>query len=517
MRHDGSAESRDGRAGLPPSGAAGDAGYFDERGVDQGPLRQQGVVATLGLRLAFDGLRPPVPALGRVTGGSVNGTKMQEQTDARVELRDGGLAVVLDVPFDQQLPDSGRAGELIRTLDARLELENGYSLTARRVHVSGRHFGLFEGREPKSTMTLRLRDWIAQKARPSVWIAIIEGDFLGRTVANLRFVERGPKTFRSAESNVRLDGKYQWTLVGAERATFAIIDTGGAEFELKHVVTDFCALQLTYGARLGIDWLVGVDEEGLPVAWAGSGSLVSKQPTRSTTTHPPIPVNLHPGGRCWAAPFFKRSAESLAREGDRSTWIVFRTFMDSLEEHLDGAYLKLQVALEAMSYEVPRPMAAVLVKDPPAWEKWVQNREAEISSHATDPEAARKLMNKVKAAQQLPSTDAVEDAFGVLLLRPPGDLMAELKQRSRSAHRFLMSRPDADGGGRDVVNDWKRVRMMRTLLVAVYAKRIGYTGPINDAETDDYGKPQSADWWPSEGCAEADQQFVVERTAVAKE
>ena len=48
---------------------------------------------------------------------------------------------------------------------------------------------------------------------------------------------------------------------------------------------------------------------------------------------------------------------------------------------------------------------------------------------------------------------------------------------------------------RDLREDWGRVQMLRSLLVAVFSKQIGYEGPINGWKRDALRHLVSAPWW----------------------
>src|SRR4051812_6798609 len=91
------------------------------------------------------------------------------------------------------------------------------------------------------------------------------------------------------------------------------------------------------------------------------------------------------------------------------SWVALGTYMDALDEHLDGAYLKLQVALETLSHVVPGPDRAPLVAEPRKWDAWVTAHAEEIRAFGRDHVAAKKLVNKVRSAQNAPATDVVED------------------------------------------------------------------------------------------------------------
>lgn len=475
------------------------------------PILLKGAAPAIAARVALDGFRPPPPTFTRVMAGEVDGKQVLPQDDLQIEVQGGDLVVVLNVPFDHHLPDFEDPLRERAPIAARLVLEDGTTITARLTHVVARHFGHTGDQEARATITLRLRDWAATRSRSSAWLGYIDGGLWRHAQSNLLACEEGATSLRVTNSNIRLEGSYTWILIGGGRETAALIDTNGKDLDLELVAADLASLQMTFGVTFGIDWLVGLDESGGDVAWAASKGLVHKQVVRSTAAHPPVPVGFQGDGRCWAAPFFARTSAALSRANESLAWVGVGSYLDSLEEHLDGAYLKLQVALEAMSHGVERSRSGALVRNSADWEQWVVSRLPEISMHAVDGEAARKLVNKVKQAQQPPSTDAVEDALAALNLSPSADLIGEVRHRSRVVHGFLMSRAAPDGR-RDLLNDWERVKRVRVLLTALFARRIGYTGPINGPDVDSVGVEKPAPWWPREDCIEAQRRYIIKRS-----
>jgi hypothetical protein len=102
-------------------------------------------------------------------------------------------------------------------------------------------------------------------------------------------------------------------------------------------------------------------------------------------------------------------------------------------------------------------------------------------------------VNKVKAALLPAATDTVPDALQALGIHLPAEILAEVAQRNRSVHQFLMNRR---GTERDLLGDSERLRKIRCALLAVYAKLIGYAGPISGCDRDSLGHAVPAAWWP---------------------
>jgi hypothetical protein len=321
----------------------------------------------------------------------------------------------------------------------------------------------------------------------------LQGDFAWRAEGNLLLREQNAERFNSSTANLLLDGSYTWSVVGEKEAAVAIIDTNGRPLDRRLVAADFGALQLTFGRRMSLPWLVGMDPSGVPVCWKGLAGLAWDLPARGCPAEPPIPVSRRAETGCWSAAFFAAAARALAQDRESLSWVVLSAYLDSLDEHLDGAYLKLQVALEAVCHEVPRPASPLLVADARAWLAWVTAHEEEIVAHAPTSEAGRRLLGKAQSAMNPPSGDTVEDALDALGLSLPTEIKTEIGQRNRSVHTFLMNRRGVD---RELLHDWERMRKLRTALLAVYAKIIGYKGPLNSWEQDSWGHPIIAPWWP---------------------
>ncbi|WP_242344372.1 hypothetical protein [Anaeromyxobacter terrae] len=448
-----------------------------------------GAAANLALRVAFDDLRFRFPEFPAVVSGTVEGETLSRGSATRIEPERGELRVHLDgiTPDLMLLVERFNRSNSAPTRSACLVLADGTEVTARIGH-----FVKYGG----SSCVIRFLDWEVKRSEPVCWTAPVKRGSLRRTQGNLLIHERKSEGIRSSLTNLLLRGNYTWSLVGKDDEAFAIVETGGVPLQRRSLVADFCALELAFGQHLGIEWLTGVDADGNPVAWSGTSGL--DDPGEKQAREPPIPVGDEPVGS-WLPEFFAQAARALA-DDDATAWVFYNAYMDSLSEHLDGSYLKLQVALEALSSPYARGGQPQLVKDRDEWNAWVDEHADAIRSHAAGAGDSEKLLSKVKAAANRPTTDTVERAFATLALTLPPEASTEIRQRNVSAHRFLMNKPDAD---RDLLRDWNRVRMIRALLVAVFAKSIGYSGPIGGWERDALGGPRPAPWYPA---ADADRK-----------
>jgi hypothetical protein len=467
-----------------------------------------GTAADVSLAIAFDGFRLQEPSFSSVRGGTIEGAPIAPTNSVSHSVEDGSLKLELGYPaatmaeaLSIPIRTSSQAGQL--------DLDEDVRVFARLAAIEERSTKIQMGRPPEQTVTAVFRDWIAARRAPAVWAGRIRGDFSKRVRGNLVLAETG-SSGRFSSANVRLQGGYVWSVLAANGETAVVIDTANRDLDFRILVADFCALQFTFGRRVQIEWLAGLDETGSAVAWAGSSSLlIGGKPSEIGLA--PVPIDHHSGTACSGVDFFKRTAAAFADEKEEGAWIAFNAFLDALDEHLDGAYLKLHVALEALCQEVPRPASRLLVDDSREWLAWVDRNASEIGSFAPTSESAVKLVNKVKAAQQSPATDSVDDALQALGLDPPAELKAEVRERNRSVHGFLMNRP---GTTRNLSRDWDRVRILRELLTAVYARRIGYAGPIHSWRTGALGHPVVAEWWA--GVDSAECRSVYRYSCLAK-
>lgn len=131
-----------------------------------------------------------------------------------------------------------------------------------------------------------------------------------------------------------------------------------------------------------------------------------------------------------------------------------------------------------------------MVKDKAAWKQWVKENSAAIRSLAAAG-FEESLFNKVMGVYRLSSGRVVPSAFVAHGLALPDELAKELEARDVVVHQGLMA-PD----GYDADRDFRRVDMVRTMLVALICKAVGYSGAINGWEIGPMGYPlQPTEWW----------------------
>ncbi len=439
------------------------------------------------VQLAFGLLTPAEPKFARVVDGKFGNDSLAglEGTIAR---RKETLEVIL-----APKPGSSAGLTTLKVLDERLNepvslrLEDQTEVRARLGCCSIRSMEWRSKGEVKASVKLLLDDWVhTTTVAPSVWLGRLAGARFQRGNVS---VQLGTQTV--AHQVLRLEGRYIWHLVKRNSAVFALIGArsdapGGSDLN-----ADFGALQFTLGCPLRLSMLLGIDCKGHVVAGAGVG-LGFRRLKGIEPLWPPVP----PGpDENWLPALFSQGAAALKAEHSAHE-VLLAALLDSMVDHLDGAYLKLQVGIEAYCKEATQNAAKrpLLVQDIRSWKKWVDDHESEIRRHARDDEAARILLNKLLSnVPQPPSSDAVKDGLAALNLSPPADLVDETKRRSQPAHNFRMSRP----GPRKLPGELLRVRRLQALAAALLAHGMGYRGPVVDLANDQPWPVPIATWLPA--------------------
>lgn len=357
--------------------------------------------------------------------------------------------------------------------------------------------------------------WNIEGPTPARWVGPLRGFRLSR--GNLK-VAASPTHF--SWRGVRLEGNYTWHVVRpigpdeADDAFVAVIEpspTGPTSFDPWLLGIDFRALELTYGTPLQLDTLVALDEPGNVIGGAGPGLGGER---RRAVSDGPVTAR-----GSWEPVLFRRLAHAT-REDELPWGVACAAVLDAgTDSTIDGAYLKLHVALEGFAAALlknGRGRAAsgdtplrLLVHDKEAWKKWLQECEPSLRTFAVDEESLTKLRGKLQQAIQPPSSATVADALA--RLEPPlivcPRVLAELRDRNIPAHHGTMNRPGADY---DVERDVERVDVLRTLMVALLARACGYDGPIVgwDRSKDEAWKPTPS-WWPPPSPATVEEAAVT--------
>jgi hypothetical protein len=242
------------------------------------------------------------------------------------------------------------------------------------------------------------------------------------------------------------------------------------------------------GGGLRLDYLIGVDgSRGI----AGAMSLGSLERPR-TSYRPPVPHEFTEA-QAWMPEFFRLLASKFSNGGYEPLTIAITSYLDAESDHLDGAYLKAQVGLEAFAKRITtQESAEILVKNDTNWKRWVSTVEPDIKKHLIDPKSIDVIKGKIIGSMYAPSGDLARKAFETYGVSLPRDVRDEIKKRNYPAHGFLMNRSIEY----DIDKDFRRLEMIQTVLVALVSCYIGYSGPIYGYDTTDNGGRHLPDWWP---------------------
>jgi len=456
-------------------------------------MQVSGPSAALTLTVGLDGFRLVPPPHWRVVGGTL-GPFSLDGYEGDLVTKGDELRCELRAKPNYPAPRPGLR-EMFRMDNptTRLVLADGSEVTA-----EFSDFDFHSARiDPAAgthdvTGRLNLAHWV-HGVPSEAWIAPLRGGRIDLRRGNLLLLE-GDETdpVRSSITNLRLEGNYVWHVVSREKKCFVVVDPQGQPLEPPRMRDDFYALQVTLGSPLRLDVLTGVDAEGQPRSWAGPLSSGHRRiPSYGNERIHAVPESH--GTDVWEPLFFRALTTSMSARDATPIYMALHALLGAMPgtNTIDGMYLQLQVTLEALSrYDDPDPPS--LVKDEAKWRDWVAKLRPEVETHATDVHAADVLLHKMKYAyQSRRSTDAVINHLNSLALRVPEALLDELPGRHQSAHRLLMN-PNEER--RIFQRDIERIAKVRTLLLAVLAKRCGYAGPISGwVPGDFFGIP---DWWP---------------------
>ena len=435
----------------------------------------EGGFAELTLRVAFDGLTAKPPELPPLVGGTFGYYDLAGfESIPRVE----GLELKIPV-FEKGVADAGHLPmadmDRAMNLPARLRLGDGSSVVADLGYFQVTHTRYCVGGGPvERDGVLTLDRWV-HGSPPFAWFGVVEGLKFERGNIYLSEGDDPLRSGRVARAGMRLEGNYLWHLIEREQECAVLIDPKGAPLNPRLLSFDFHALQVTFGKALRLSVLSGWDEDGRTVCWAAP---LFGGHRRVTAGNPYGRSPLPDGGRpeVWEPMFFEALAKGMNCADPKPYFLAMNAYLDSVSEGtLDGKYLALQVALEALC-RYDNPDTPDLVNDRAAWLSWVKKHEAEITSHAPNQGDAPILIEHVRQAfTRHRSNDAVQSHFDNLGLNLPDALRAEIHGRHPAVHRMLMT---ADDDQRDFNKDIDRIIMVRTLLIAALAARAGYKGAL---------------------------------------
>ncbi len=344
---------------------------------------------------------------------------------------------------------------------------------------------------------------------PEFWVGRVRGSL--PQSGNLDLIERHRAGALEATSEgFCLQGKYDWYLLPTPRQRFhrVIVDAHGEAVEREALVRDVLAMQLSLGAGLELDYLLGIDRERRCV-----GAISVEHFWRRSPRHrSPVPDDIY-GSALWVPEFFRLLAAKLGEEGLEPLLIAITSYLDAEADHLDGGYLKAQVGLEAFAKRlVGGDASELLVRDEAAWIDWVDSLRPVIAGHVPDPERRASVIGKLQSARFAPTGDLVRRAFAQSAIHLPREVLTEIKKRNKPAHGFLMNSVLEH----DIDRDHRRLEMIQTLLASLVALHIGYGGPLKGYDVGADGRRPSPGWWPlSTSGEDAEVRFLAERASSA--
>lgn len=394
---------------------------------------------------------------------------------------------------------------------AELVLEGGSSLTARLAHLVRRGNSIDVQKQVASTTyTISLDSWTWWPPNNrALWVGPL--DLPSIDDGNLTVCGDGWWTSRC----IRLVGNYVLYLLNhrkAERTTL-VVDTVGRALDQSLLGTDFVALEFALGRPLRLDHVVAVDEHYDLVGAAGLefGGWSGRSRSGRCPAAGSMDLYANYGSRgsehLWVPVLFSLVADRLEEEGaDSALLTAVGAYLDSIAAgNIHVSYLLVQIALEALSTSIAKGAEGSLVADRSRWQAFVQVHEEQIRSLARDEKAGRTLLNKMRHnVPQAPRGDQVLAAFGSFGLDLPAQAVKEIGRRNKSAHEFVMAQESTA----DIQELADRLAMVQTLLVAIIAKHVGFSGPIIGWEWLN-GRHKIPEWWNWEAVPAARQHFMV--------
>lgn len=355
-------------------------------------------------------------------------------------------------------------------------------------------------RNGRAEATLEAGEWtVLGDPAPHLWIGSVENPTDIAFGGNLVIERIRPDGLSLGRArHFRFNGTYTYYLVQtggrADCAWFLLVNTGKATPDREVLEREFLALQFALGRQLRVEQFSGVTPEQQTV---GAVSGVGTRLNLSNTSAPPLPIVRNNEDRIddsWAPLLFERVVATMNTRLDwhRAYTVAFDSYLDAMSSHLDADYLRLQVALEAFSYWILRLLKKgeqTIVKDKGTWKAWVADHAISIRELAS-PGFEKNLYDKVVGVYRLSSGRVVPSAFGLFDIQLTEEMQSELEARNVVVHQGVMAEEY------DVEREVRRIAMVRTLLVALVARSVGYSGAINGWELGAGGYPiEPSPWW----------------------
>ncbi|MGK4000727.1 hypothetical protein [Sorangium sp. So ce1024] len=350
-------------------------------------------------------------------------------------------------------------------------------------------------------------EWAIERptARLLLWVGVTDAELPPRQ-GNLR-LSRGREL---AADHYRFQGQSGTCyLIRCEprleaRWLFALEPRSAEIPDLDALGRDLMTIAFCFGHPFRVGLLLGLGEDG---DLAGAFRTGAGEPSaRRLRRDPPVPQRATDPP--WPAALFEAISGHLARGGAREaalTAAAMKRYLEALHEpSTEGRALKLLQGARAAATAVLGEKRASEAERK-RWEDWLSQNRALLEAHAGGPPT-----DELLDALRRPARDRASGVIRSALSWVDPRVLREMEAALASAEASLF------GEGPEPGPDERSTAILRTLLVALVARAVGYRGPISGWE-----RPASrrsydpaSSWWPVDGSA-ADRVEPV--TAVVPE
>lgn len=460
-----------------------------------------------------------VPAFKSEGGGPFiwNDGDIESTTTAAYE-EHGEL--VIETTFSDALLKSHLAHEL-RNRPCAGNLSNGLQFSAEMAHAAEVRVGDAVRFEcvywTVSAGSTRPKLWLApltvqQSTHPDCKNGIVVIDELNSGSSPIR---------RRIQDILYLNGQYNYYLLlpsdDAESA-FLVIDTlSSAPPERSVLHREFLALQFVLGQRLYLSSLAGIDESENVVARVGGPYGLLRTKGFHQKLNPKYPVGdsielnkLHASGK-YAAALFKHVTTIERDHPEYGLRAAMTFYLISIGEILESAALSLHVGLEGLASKMFKVEAdkaehsatrgdakkLYLTKRHSDWKAWCKQHASEILEMSRA-DVGDAILSALQRADSPGAAQKVETMLKHYEIPLTEEVKRVLTARNELVHEARL--PQEDNVDRLVLHE----SVPRTLLVALIAKAVGYSGAI-------LGYDNSCPaWWTATEAGDLWYLFTVE-------
>lgn len=352
------------------------------------------------------------------------------------------------------------------------------------------------------------QDWSIRRSstRAQLWAGIVDTELhLGPGNMSLT------TTRSESRGHYRLSGShYVYYLIrtGPDRNgrwIFAVDPQGAPQLDRGLLRDEITNLAFSFGCPFNVSKLHGLDERGAPVAFEGSDFGLHHPPRPRVAA--PVPERGDPTG--WSVSFFKAlsagfaSPDASVRDGLRR---AIRHYLDALSDSsASGFELKMLLgSLVAARLVLGERAALVATREP--WDGWIAGNRGQIEELAVRG-LADELMTAIRRCEQPGEASLIRMALSRVGLEITDGMEAAIDAAVGQL----------SGGRAEERSARQRGVYLRTLLVALLAKKIGYGGPIcgwEDRAPHLSDLPADPSWWKVDGSVTA-ELFSAEASRTA--